>query len=91
MPRWWGGHSKALGREELGRGRLVFGFFVAYGLFVLMSALFAPHHDVALAFVIELLKRSLLFTIAITTANSVRRVTQLAWVLTGSAGISRSR
>ena len=77
---------KGFGTWNLGRGRMIFALFIANGLFVLLSAAVAPHQDLALAFVIEQLKRTLLFTIAITTADSVRRVNQLAWVLTGSAG-----
>ena len=77
---------KGFGTWDLGRGRLIFVFFVANGLFVVLSAAVAPYQDVALAFVIEQLKRSLLFIIAITTTDSARRVRQLTWVLTGSAG-----
>jgi O-antigen ligase len=77
---------KGFGTWDLGRGRLIFALLVANGLFVLLSAAAAPYQDVALAFLIEQLKRTLLFTIAITTADSVLRVKQLAWVMTGSAG-----
>jgi probable O-glycosylation ligase (exosortase A-associated) len=78
---------KRFGTWNLGRGKFIYGLFVAHGVWVLLSALFASNHDVALAFVIEHLKRTLMFTVAITTADSIRRMETLAWVITGSAGL----
>jgi O-antigen ligase len=77
---------KRFGNWRLGNGKLMFGLLLANGAWVLLSALLAPNHDVALQFVTEYAKRTLMFTIAITTADSLRRVEQLAWVVTGSAG-----
>lgn len=77
---------KRFGNWSLARGRLIFTFYIVHSAWVLMSALLAPDPDVALVFVTEQLKRTLMFTIAITTADSLRRVEQLAWVITGSAG-----
>jgi O-antigen ligase len=78
---------KRFGTWDLGRGKAIFGFYVAHAVWVILSAILAPNHDVALAFVVEQLKRTLMFTIAITTADSVRRMETLAWVITGSAGL----
>jgi probable O-glycosylation ligase (exosortase A-associated) len=77
---------KRFGTWQFGRGKIVVALFAANGVWVLLSALFAPDHAVALGFVVEQLKRTLMFTIAVTTADSFRRVEQLAWVLVGSAG-----
>lgn len=77
---------KGFGTWTLGRGRLIFTFYILYTAWVLVSAAAAPERDVALGFVVEQLKRTLMFAIAVTLTDSRRRVEQLAWVITGSAG-----
>jgi O-antigen ligase len=77
---------KRFGNWNLGRGKLIFGLYIANGVWVILSALAAPDHDVALPFVIEQVKRTLMFTIAVTTADSLKRMERLAWVMTASAG-----
>jgi O-antigen ligase len=46
----------------------------------------APNFDVALPFVTEQVKRTLMFVIAVTTADSLKRIERLAWVIAMSAG-----
>lgn len=77
---------KGFGTWRFGRGRFLVALFVASGGWGLLSALGAPDQGVALAFVRELAKRTTMFLLAVTLADSAARLKALAWVIAGSAG-----
>jgi hypothetical protein len=77
---------KGCGTWRFGRSRLVVGLFAAYAIWVVISAIAAPDQGVALAFLVNHFKRVIMFAIAVTTTDSLARLRQLGWVLTGSAG-----
>lgn len=78
--------AKGFGNWRFGEGRTVYVLFVAAALWSFASALLAPHHDIALTFVLEQSKRLLMLTIALTTARSGRQLKTLLWVFVASAG-----
>ena len=77
---------KGFGNWRFGRGRIIVLLFAAYCAWAVLSALAAPDGAAALGFLRELGKRTIMFIIAVTLADSVDRVKKLAWVTAGSAG-----
>lgn len=77
---------KGFGNWQFGRGRAIVLIFIASGGWGLLSALAAPDHDVALTFAREVAKRSTMFILAVTLADSRERLKALTWSIVGSAG-----
>lgn len=78
--------AKGFGNWKFGRGRFLVVLFLLYGLWGVLSALAAPEHDVALAYVRELAKRTTMFMLAVTLADTPGRVKALTWSIAGAAG-----
>lgn len=77
---------KGFGNWQFGRGRALVVLFIAYGFWGILSAVAAPDHEVALNFVREVAKRSTMFMLAVTLADSRERLKMLTWSVVGSAG-----
>jgi probable O-glycosylation ligase (exosortase A-associated) len=77
---------RRFGNWQFGRGRGIVIVLLAHCCWTLLSALAAPDQAAAQAYMGELAKRTSLFLLAVTLADSPRRVRTLVWVLVGSAG-----
>lgn len=78
--------GQRFGTWRLAGGRAIVLVFLGYTAWVVLSSLSAPNSGVAFAFLAEHAKRTIMFLIAVSLADSQARVQQLTWVIAGSAG-----
>ena len=77
---------KGFGRWEFGKSRGIVVAFIAFWVWSVISAYFAPNQEVAWDFVESLGKILLPFLVGVTLIDSVRKLKQLAWVIMLSLG-----
>jgi probable O-glycosylation ligase (exosortase A-associated) len=80
----WALHG--LGKWNFGRGKLVVYAFIAYWVWAVLSAMFAPNQQVAWAFIENTAKILIPFVVGATLIDSVDRLKQFVWVLVISLG-----